>query len=152
MLGTLNPRFQSNKNWDFSSITKLCSKIIQSLVSLYLLYLFYYLYFPFHKWAVTCDFQQCCNLTSVYSDMPVKPPVMLRNSKWCSVSSLTFVEYSSDKQGLWSDCAYAQADLRLCWSHIPHCWKSHVAAQVLKWKPICNPPMKWANKKKNWLK
>ena len=24
----------------------------------------------------------------------------------------------------------AQADLRLCWSHIPHCWKSHVAAQL----------------------
>ena len=24
--------------------------------------------------------------------------------------------------------AYAQADLRLCWSHIPHCWKFHVAA------------------------
>ena len=22
-----------------------------------------------------------------------------------------------------------QADLRLCWSHIPLCWKSHVAAQ-----------------------
>ena len=20
---------------------------------------------------------------------------------------------------------YAQADLRLCWSHIPYCWKSH---------------------------
>ena len=26
---------------------------------------------------------------------------------------------------------YVQADLRLCWSHIPHCWKSHVAAQIL---------------------
>ena len=26
--------------------------------------------------------------------------------------------------------AYAQADLRLCWSHILHCWKSYVAAQV----------------------
>ena len=25
---------------------------------------------------------------------------------------------------------YAQADLRLCWSHIPHCWKSHVVAQI----------------------
>ena len=25
---------------------------------------------------------------------------------------------------------YAQADLRLCWSHIPHCWKSHVTAQI----------------------
>ena len=23
-----------------------------------------------------------------------------------------------------------QADLRLCWSHIPHCWKSHVAAHI----------------------
>ena len=24
---------------------------------------------------------------------------------------------------------YAQADLRLCWSHILHCWKSHALAQ-----------------------
>ena len=23
-----------------------------------------------------------------------------------------------------------QADLRLCWSHIPHCWKSHVVAHM----------------------
>ena len=23
-----------------------------------------------------------------------------------------------------------QVDLRLCWSHIPHCWKSHAAAQI----------------------
>ena len=25
---------------------------------------------------------------------------------------------------------YAQADLRLCWSHIPHCWISHVLAHL----------------------
>ena len=25
---------------------------------------------------------------------------------------------------------YAQADLRLCWSHIPHCWKSNVDAHM----------------------
>ena len=31
---------------------------------------------------------------------------------------------------LWSDWAYAQADLRLCWSHIPHCWKSNVVAHI----------------------
>ena len=37
-----------------------------------------------------------------------------RNSKWCSVSSLTLIEYSSNKQRLWSDCVYAQAGLRLC--------------------------------------
>ena len=24
-----------------------------------------------------------------------------------------------------------QADLRLCWSHMPHCWKSHAVAQLL---------------------
>ena len=23
-----------------------------------------------------------------------------------------------------------QADLSLCWSHIPHCWKSHVTAHM----------------------
>ena len=46
--------------------------------------------------AVTCDFQQCGILTSVDSDEPVQPPVKLRNSKWCSVGSLTIIEYSSD--------------------------------------------------------
>ena len=25
----------------------------------------------------------------------------------------------------------AQADLRLCWSHISHCWKSHALAHIL---------------------
>ena len=47
-----------------------------------------------------------------------------------SASSITLIEYSSDKQGLWSDCAYAQADRRLCSSHIPHCWKSHCTAHI----------------------
>ena len=81
-------------------------------------------------WAVTWDFQQCGILTSVDSGEPVQPPFKLWNSKWCSVSSLTLIEYSSDQQRFWSDCAYAQADLWLCWSHIPHCWKSHVVAHI----------------------
>ena len=33
-------------------------------------------------------------------DEPVQPPVKLRNSKWCSVSSLTIIEYLSDLQRL----------------------------------------------------
>ena len=69
----------------------------------------------------------------VDSDEPVQPSFKLRNSKWCSVSSLTVIEYSSDKQRLRSHCAYAQADLRLCWSHIPHCWKSHFVAHLSMW-------------------
>ena len=36
------------------------------------------------------------NLTSVDSDEPLQPSFKLRNSKWCSVSSLTIIEYSSD--------------------------------------------------------
>ena len=35
-------------------------------------------------------------LTSVDSDEPVQPPVKLRNSKRCSVSSVLLIEYSSD--------------------------------------------------------
>ena len=50
--------------------------------------------------AVACDFQQCGILTSVDSYEPVQPPFKLRNSKWRSVSSLTIIEYSSDKQRL----------------------------------------------------
>ena len=81
-------------------------------------------------WAATCDFQQCGILTCVESDEHVQPPFKLRNSKWCSASSSIFIEFSSDKQRLWSVCAYAQAGLSLCWSHIPHCWKSHATAQL----------------------
>ena len=39
---------------------------------------------------------QCGVLTSKDSDEPVQPPFQLRNSKWCSFSSLTAIEYSSD--------------------------------------------------------
>ena len=83
------------------------------------------------NWAVRCDFQQCGILTCVDSDQPGYPPFKLRDSKLSSVSSWTVIEYSRDKQRLWSDCAYAQADLSLCWSHIPHCWKSHALAQFI---------------------
>ena len=46
--------------------------------------------------AEALDFQQFDILTSVDSDEPVQPPFKLRNSKWCSVSSLINIEYSSD--------------------------------------------------------
>ena len=81
-------------------------------------------------WAMIWDFQRCWILTSADSDEPELPPLRLRNSKWCSVTSLPFIEYASDKQRLWSDCAYAQAGLSLCWSLIQHCWKSHVTAHI----------------------
>ena len=48
------------------------------------------------KWASAWDFQQCGISTCVDSDEPLQPPLKLRNSKLCSVSSLTIVEYSSN--------------------------------------------------------
>ena len=48
------------------------------------------------KWATTCDFQQCGILSSVDSDEYVQPPFEFRNSKCCSVSSLTVIVFSSD--------------------------------------------------------
>ena len=47
-----------------------------------------------YNWAAACDFQQGGILTWIDSDELVQPPVNLRNSKCCSVSSLTVVEYS----------------------------------------------------------
>ena len=82
------------------------------------------------KWAMTRDFQQCVILTCVDLNKPLQPLDKLRNSKWCSVSGLTIIEYSSNQQRLWLDCVYEQADLRLCLSHISHCWKSYVKAQM----------------------
>ena len=85
--------------------------------------------------ATECDFQQCGILTWIDSDVPVQPPFKLRNSNyWSSVSGSIFTEYSSNWQRLWSDCVYVQAGLSLCWSHIPHCWKSHVTAQLFQSK------------------
>ena len=73
------------------------------------------------------------HLARIDSDEPLQPPSKLRNSKCCSSSSLTVIEYWGDQQRLWSDCAYAQADLRFCWSHIPHCWKFYGS---LYWKNL----------------
>ena len=64
---------------------------ILSLVFIYLIF--------FGNWATTCDFQQSGILTSVDSDKSMQLPFKLRNSKWCSVSCLTLIEYPSDKQG-----------------------------------------------------
>ena len=56
------------------------------------------------KWAAAGDFQQCGILTIVDSDEPVMPLFKVRNSKWCSVSSLTLRIFK------W----LAKAQIRLC--------------------------------------
>ena len=46
-------------------------------------------------WAAAWDFQQFDIWTSVDLDEPLQPAFKLRNSKWCSVSSWTIIEYSN---------------------------------------------------------
>ena len=77
-------------------------------------------------WAITMWRFDKCRLRRAW-----KSPFKQRNSKWCSVSSLTLIVYSCNQLRLWSDCAFAQADLRLCRLHIPHCWKYRVAAHMV---------------------
>ena len=38
-------------------------------------------------------------------------------------------------------CAYVQADLRLCLSHIPHCCKSHALAHFIDFLDGMNIPL-----------
>ena len=61
---------------------------------------------------MTCDFQQGGTLTSVDSDEPMQPALKPRHSIWCSVSSLTLIEYLFKRQ------AKALIRLRICadWS------------------------------------
>ena len=47
-------------------------------------------------WAMTYDSQLCGIFTSYDSDEPVQPSFKLRNYKCCLVSSLKYIEYSSD--------------------------------------------------------
>ena len=53
----------------------------------------------YYSAAVSCDFQQCGILTSVDSDEPVQSPFKLRNSKWCSVSSLSLINIQATSKG-----------------------------------------------------
>ena len=62
-------------------------------------------------------------MTSVDSDEPVQPPFKLRTSKCYFVGSLILIEYSKQ-------LAKALIRLQVCWSHIPQCGISHVAAHL----------------------
>ena len=81
-------------------------------------------------WAATRDFQQCGILTSVDSDELVQPPFKLRNSKCCSVSSLSHRIFKRQATALIRLRVCAGWSEPLCWAHIPNCWKSHVAAHL----------------------
>ena len=63
------------------------------------------------------------------SDQPRHPPSLIRVFAVLSMGSWPKLS-SCGQQRLWSDWADAQADLSLCWAHMPFCSFCHEAAQL----------------------
>ena len=68
-------------------------------------------------------------VTSNDSAQPVHPPSMTF-LVYPSLDSLEAVEDTCDQRILWSDCADAQADPSLCWSHKSYCRFCRKLAQM----------------------
>ena len=87
-----------------------------------------------NNWAVTCDFQQCGILTWIDSVEPLQPPIKLRNSKWCSVSSLQSKNTQATSKGS-DQTAHMH---RLIWGFAGHTY--HFVGNLMHWlsygKPI----------------
>ena len=65
------------------------------------------------------------------SDQPGHPPSLIRVFAVYMKKTWVLSYPLSAQRRLCSDWADAQADLSLCWAHMPFCWFCHVAAQVL---------------------
>ena len=74
-------------------------------------------------------------VTSKDSDQPVRPPSLASVLVYPSLASLEVVEDTCDQRRLWSDCADAQADLIIRWSHKSYYRFCRALAQLL-WRPF----------------
>ena len=89
------------------------------------------------------------------SDQPGHPPSLIRVFAVRMKKPWVLSYPLSAQQRFWSDWADAQADLSLCWVHIPFCWFCHEAAHLIFcyssdtaiWgrKVMCMP-LKWFGK------
>ena len=83
----------------------------------------------FNIWAAICEFQQCGILTGVDADKSIQPPFKLRTPNY--VQSVAEHSYNIQANSNGSDqTARMRRLIWDCWSHIPHCWQSHIAAQL----------------------
>ena len=71
-------------------------------------------------------------MTSKELDQPANPPSMARVFVHSSFDSVEAVEGTCDQRRLRSDCADAQADLSLRWSHKSYCRFYRALAHIAK--------------------
>ena len=64
------------------------------------------------------------------SDQPGHPPSLIRVFAVRLKKARVLSYLLGAQQRFWSDCADAQADLSLCWAHMPFCWFCHDAAHL----------------------
>ena len=99
-------------------------------------------------WAASWQTNKMACAPSEDSDQPGHPPSLIRvfavRLKKARLLSYTW----SAQRKLWSDWAGAQADLSLCWEHMPFCWFCHDAAHII----ILTWLQQYANSKvcQNW--
>ena len=70
-------------------------------------------------------------MTNKDSDQHVHTPCMTRVLVYPSWGSPEAVEGTYEQRRLWSDCADAQADLSLRWSHKSYCRFCHALARFI---------------------
>ena len=92
----------------------------------YVFYCIIYLYEP----AQEKTYNKIC-VTSKDSDQPVHPPSMTILI-YPSLGGPDTIEGTCDQRRFWSDCADAQADLSLRWSHKSYCRFCRVLAHIKK--------------------
>ena len=66
------------------------------------------------------------------SDQPGHPPSLIRVFAVRMKKTWVLIYPLSAQRRLWSDWADAEADMSLCWAHMPFCWLCHEAAQFWK--------------------
>ena len=80
------------------------------------------------KWATSWQNKQNDLCAQQNSDQPGHPPSLIFTV--LAVRSMGSKGPCRQRR-LWSDWADAQADLSLCWAHMPFCWFCHEAAHFI---------------------
>ena len=80
----------------------------------------FHIFKPIKWWAFEPAHEKTC-VTRKDSDQPVHPLGITRVLLFPSLDSPETVKGTRDQRSLWSDCADAQANLSLHWSHKSYC-------------------------------